>query len=262
MYVSPETLDLHLTELKKAFRAGASGRVAAAGRAGLAVAQARLRTHLRRRLAGQLRIRAAVLVKHGAPATIFLVSSYIGTTYAVLAEPPHESVAEVVCQARLGDLSAAPEPHRGARAGRGRAIVANFEPTTSMRWCRAAKEWDEEEIRALVEAAEKSCGDTSEARERFWIATRLQRWVRADSSDLARTRRRIFGWAGGFPPQELEREIVGSRKHLQDLSGQAIDLFCYPNGETSPGAIDLVRGTTSARSPPARDGITRAATRI
>lgn len=50
-----------------------------------------------------------------------------------------------------------------------------------------------------------------------------------------------FRLGGTISPEALEREIVGSRKDLQDLSGQAIDLFCYPNGETSPNAIDLVR---------------------
>jgi len=46
---------------------------------------------------------------------------------------------------------------------------------------------------------------------------------------------------GPIALQELEREIAGSRSQLLDMLEQDIDLFCYPNGETSPEALDWVR---------------------
>ena len=39
----------------------------------------------------------------------------------------------------------------------------------------------------------------------------------------------------------LEQEIAGSRDALRALTGQAIELFCFPNGDTSPAAIACVR---------------------
>ena len=50
-----------------------------------------------------------------------------------------------------------------------------------------------------------------------------------------------FRLAGALSPADLEREIIEPRRTLQALTGQGVDLFCYPNGDTSATAIDCVR---------------------
>lgn len=50
-----------------------------------------------------------------------------------------------------------------------------------------------------------------------------------------------FRLGGQRDAEVLAREIVLSRKQIEDLCGREVDLFCYPNGETSSQAIELVR---------------------
>jgi hypothetical protein len=103
-----------------------------------------------------------------------------------------------------------------------------------------AKELDEEQIRSLVEAAARSCTDSLDAREILsreevaqMAATGL---IRFGSHTMTH-----FRLGGQVSSQELEREIVGSRRALQEICARDINVFCYPNGETSPAALDLVR---------------------
>jgi peptidoglycan/xylan/chitin deacetylase (PgdA/CDA1 family) len=45
----------------------------------------------------------------------------------------------------------------------------------------------------------------------------------------------------GLPAETLEREIVASRDGLERQFGRPIKSFCYPNGDYSPDALNLVR---------------------
>ena len=239
MYVSPETLDLHLGELKRHFEL------------------VHLDDWLRRAKGRSTLPRLAcaitfddgwrdnydfalpVLARHGAPATIFLVSSYIGTTYRFwpnrlmsLLQKAFAAPGSVTFPEPLSRI-VRPVLAEAARRGELRAEDADAV-------VQGAKEWREEEIRALVEAAEGGCGNTSDAGE---ILDREQ-IMRMGASGLIRFGSHTathFRLGEQTSSEALEREIVGSRKALRDLSGQAIDLFCYPNGETSPSAVDVVR---------------------
>ena len=239
MYVSPETLDLHLAEVKRRFDL------------------MHLDEWLRRAAQGSPLPRLAcaitfddgwrdnydfalpVLTKHGAPATIFLVSGYIGTTYRFwpnrllsllqksLAEPGSVSFPEPLSRIVKPALAVA-EKRGELRADDADAVI------------QYAKGLDEAEIRSLIEAAERSCGDCAQAGE----ILNGEQVVKLGATGLVRFGSHTathFRLGGQAPRDDLEREIVGSRKSLQDLCGQPIDVFCYPNGETSPGAIDIVR---------------------
>ncbi|WP_440764901.1 polysaccharide deacetylase family protein [Natronorubrum sp. DTA7] len=45
------------------------------------------------------------------------------------------------------------------------------------------------------------------------------------------------------PDDELAAEIAGSKDELEELLGIEVTRFCYPEGEYSPTAVDLVRDT-------------------
>ena len=240
MYVSPATLDLHLTELKRRFE------------------PVHLEEWLRRAKAGATLPRLAcaltfddgwrdnyeyalpVLVKHQFPATIFLVSSYIGTSYRFWPNRLMSLLQKSFAEPGSVDY---PQPLRRIVEpvlARAREQHGTFAAGEADRAVQAAKILGEEEIRALIEAAEKSAGDALEAAE---ILSR-EEIGRMTATGLIRfgshtaTHYRL----GGHPSaQAMEREIVASRDALRRLCGQEIALFCYPNGDTSPAAIECVR---------------------
>ena len=239
MYVSPETLDLHLTELKHFFELVQVEDWLRRARQGLSLPRLACAITFDDGWRDNYEFALPVLRKHAAPATIFLVSSYIGTTYRFwpnrLMSLVQQSFAEPGSVVFPQPLDRIVAPVLADASGRGALGVEDTD-----RVVQHAKGFDEEEIRAWVETAEQSRGDTSPAREivtRDEVVTMAATGLIRFGSHTA-THLRL---GGRIASPALAREIVGSRKPLQDLTGQAIDLFCYPNGETSPAAIDLVR---------------------
>jgi peptidoglycan/xylan/chitin deacetylase (PgdA/CDA1 family) len=239
MYVSPQTFDLHLRELKRRFELVHLEEWLQRAKQGASLPRLACAITFDDGWRDNYEFALPVLVKHGAPATIFLVSGYIGTTYQFwpnrlmtllqksFTEPGSVSFPEPL--RRIADPVLAQAASRGElRAEDADAVV------------QGAKEWSEEEIRGLVETAAGSCGgsgDEVEILDREQVmemgATGLIRFGSHTATH--------FRLGGRASPQDLEREIVGSRTALHHLCGQAVNLFCYPNGETSPEAIELVR---------------------
>lgn len=239
MCVSPETLDLHLGELKRNFELMHLDEWLRRAKQGSSLPKLACALTFDDGWRDNYEFALPVLAKHAAPATVFLVSTYIGTGYRFwpnrllgllhksFATPGSVTFPQPLRRIVEPVLAAASHQHE-LRAEDADAVV------------QSAKEWSEEKIRDLVETAEKSCGDGANAGDildREQIAKLSASGLVQFGSHTA-THLRL---GGPVSSEELEREIVGSRKFLQDLSGQAIDLFCYPNGEISPGAVDLVR---------------------
>ena len=239
MYVSPETLDLHLNELKRYFELVHLDEWLRRAKQGAALPRLACAITFDDGWRDNYEFALPVLVKHGAPATVFLVSSYIGTTYRFwpnrLASLLQKSFAERGSVDFPEPLCRLVEPVLANANSRGELAVEDAD-----RAVQEAKGFDEEEIRSLVEIAEKSCGGGSQAAEILdreqighMAATGLVRYGSHTATH--------FRLGGRISSQVLEREIVGSRAALQALCGQAIELFCYPNGETSAQALAVVR---------------------
>jgi peptidoglycan/xylan/chitin deacetylase (PgdA/CDA1 family) len=239
MYVSPETLDLHLNELKRHFEPVHLDEWLQRAKRGETLPRLACAITFDDGWRDNYEFGLPVLVKHGAPATIFLVSSYIGTSYRFwpnrLMSLLQKSFAAPGSVTFPEPLSRIVSPLLAAATGRGELRAEDADALV-----QGAKEWDEEEIRGLVETAARSCGGNGDAGE---ILDREQ-VIKMGATGLVRFGSHTathFRLGGRISSQDLEREIVGSRKALQDLSGQAIELFCYPNGETSQDAIEVVR---------------------
>ena len=239
MYVSPETLDLHLNELKQRFELVHLDDWLRRAKAGATLPRLACAITFDDGWRDNYEFALPMLAKHGAPATIFLVSSFIGTTIRFwpnrLMSLLQKSFARPGSVVFPEPLERIVTPVLAGAADRGELPAEAADAVV-----QGAKEWDEEKIRHLVEAAEKSCGDASgpgdileHAQVVKLAATGLVRFGSHTATH--------FRLGGTIAAETLEREIAGSRTQLQQLCGQPVDLFCYPNGETSPAAIDMVR---------------------
>ena len=239
MYVSPETFDLHLRELKQHFELVHLDEWVQRAKQGATLPRLACAITFDDGWRDNYEFALPVLKKHGAPATIFLVSSYVGTTFQFwpnrLMSLLQKSFTEPGSVTFPEGLSRIVQPVLAEAARRG-----EFRAEDADAVIERAKAWNEEEIRGLVETAAGGFddgGDTGEILDREQV-------VKMAASGLVRFGSHTathFRLGGRTPSPDLEREIAGSRRALQELSGQAISLFCYPNGETSTAAIDLVR---------------------
>jgi peptidoglycan/xylan/chitin deacetylase (PgdA/CDA1 family) len=239
MYVSPETLDLHLTELKRRFELVHLDEWLCRAREGLPLPKLACAITFDDGWRDNYEFALPVLAKHNAPATIFLVSSYVGTAQRFWPNRLRSLLDKALASPGSIDfpepLMSIIEPMLVQAKQRGVLLEDDVD-----RAIQGAKGLAEERIRSLVEAAGKSCGDSTEATEIL---------SRSEIAEMAATGLVRFGshtmthlrLGGRIPPQELEQEIAGSRSRLLDMLGQEIDLFCYPNGEISPEALDSVR---------------------
>jgi peptidoglycan/xylan/chitin deacetylase (PgdA/CDA1 family) len=242
MYVSPETLDLHLGLLRRHFPIVHLDdwlRSAAAG--------------------GPLPLRACaltfddgwqdnfeygfpVLQRHAAPATIFVVSGMTGTDLEFW---PNRLARRLV---RLRPDEELPEPL-------GRLLAPVIEHARSAgswslqdldRAVVLSKQLGDDQLRALLDAARVEADPTAAHRTvldenelRIMAASGLVRF-----GSHTRTHRRF---RGDLQPEVLEQEIAGSRADIAASVGNAgVAVFCYPNGDTTPAAVGAVRRHYSA----------------
>jgi len=88
--------------------------------------------------------------------------------------------------------------------------------------------------------------------ERFGPVLPVQGRDLADWSELAAMRdsgcirigshtRHHVRMSEDLSPAELEEQVVGSRREIEQKLGAAPELFCYPNGDITPAAAALVR---------------------
>jgi peptidoglycan/xylan/chitin deacetylase (PgdA/CDA1 family) len=234
MFVSPETLDLHLATLRQYFEL------------------VHLDDWLRRAEAGEPLPRLAcaltfddgwrdnyeyafpVLVRHRAPATIFLVSGLIGTESEFWPNRLARLLASAGKRPLAGKL--------GEVLATARARPQDAQEWTSGDIDRAIglmKQLGEAECHELIGAEEKRHERGGQPRAllneeeiRTMAASGLVRFGSHTQTH--------FRCREGAPADTLRREIVDSRAQIAAAAGAPADLFCYPNGDTTQAARDLV----------------------
>jgi peptidoglycan/xylan/chitin deacetylase (PgdA/CDA1 family) len=239
MYVSPETFDLHLRELKRRFELVHLDEWLQRAKQGATLPRLACAITFDDGWRDNYEFALPALTRHGAPATIFLVSSYVGTRYLFwpnrLMALLRQSFSEPGSVSFPEPLRRLAEPVLAQALSRGELSAEDADAVV-----QGAKAWSEREISSLVETAAASRGESHDEKE---IVDREQ-VMKMGATGLVRFGSHSathFRLGGPVSVQDLEREIVGSQAALSELCGRAVNLFCYPNGDTSPEAIDLVR---------------------
>ena len=238
MYVSPETLDLHLTELERRFELVHLDEWLRRAKQGAALPRIACAITFDDGWRDNYDFALPVLVKHQAPATIFLVSSYIGTAQRFW---PNRLIELILRESAQPNSVPFPNKLRSliepvlAQGRRTQVGVEEIAPVI-----RQALSFDEDEIRRLVESADDrdtKCDedgrDMLDAREiGLMTGTGLIRFGSHSATH--------FRLDANATETTLAAEIVESRNQLQKICGQPIELFCYPNGISSASSVDWV----------------------
>lgn len=236
MYVSPQTLEMHLTLLKAHFDL------------------VHLDDWVRRAAAGQTLPRLAcaitfddgwrdnyvhgfpVLRRQQVPATIFLVSSLIGTRNEFwpnrLARLLAMDASGKQLPRKLAELLS-PLVASAAQAGEWTVELVD-------RAIGLAKALPEDEIQELLSGAPGQDSYTALTRaildEQELHAMAASGLIRYGSHT-----RTHFRCREGAAQAQLEEEIGESRAEIAARIAQPIDLFCFPNGDFTPAALQVVR---------------------
>jgi peptidoglycan/xylan/chitin deacetylase (PgdA/CDA1 family) len=237
MYVSPQTLDLHLTLLKRHFPIVHLDDWLRGAAAGSPLPPRACALTFDDGWQDNFEHAFPVLRRHAAPATIFLVSGMTGTA----AEFWPNRLARRL--ARLRPDEELPDPL-------GRLLAPVIERARGMgawglqeldRAVVLSKQLGDEQMRTLLDQVPVGAAPTPAARAvlnedelRIMAASGLIRF-----GSHTRTHRRF---RDDLPPEALEQEIVGSRAEIARSAGSAgVGVFCYPNGDTTPAAVGSVR---------------------
>jgi peptidoglycan/xylan/chitin deacetylase (PgdA/CDA1 family) len=249
MYVSPATLDMHLTTLKRHFpivHLDDWVRSAARGEAPPQACALTFDDGWRDNFDHAF----PVLRRHEAPATIFLVSAMTGTNQdfwpnrlarllsqlppgAVLPESLEKALAPVLAHARsagtwsLEDLD--------------RAVVLAKQVGEAQ--IEAALAEAEAQARARTPAlhAQADAGPTSDSERAVLNEDEVALMAASGLVRFGSHTRTHYRFRGEVAPNVLEREIGGSRVEIAAAAGAATaDVFCYPNGDTTPAAVECV----------------------
>ena len=239
MYVSPETFDLHLTELQRYFELVDLAEWVRHSRRGESLPQLACAITFDDGWQDNHDYALPLLIKHRVPATIFLVSGYIGTAYQFW---PNRLMSLLRTAFEDPDAVAFPKPLRAIvdsvlSAARARGQLRTEDVDLAV---QRAKTLDERTIRGLIDET-VAPGDAPSAVRDILDREEIGRMAATGFVRFGSHTATHFRLAGEVSSADLEREIVESRRSLQALTGQDVDLFCYPNGDTSAIAIDCVR---------------------
>ncbi len=233
MYVTPETFDLHMRTL------------------GEWMTPVSLSDWVRRRADNQSLPRRAVAItfddgwrdnythawpvleKYSVPATIFAVSGMIGT-------------ARMFWPNRLMQLLAAREDKRQWPAGlEWLAEIAPMKPEqlttpeTLSELVQACKQFPDIELYKRLEAAPATTAAASAAQTMLnW--EQIEQMQASGLVEIGSHTENHCRLLESLAPEKAEHEILASKRMLEERLGKSVQSFCYPNGDVSAHAAQLV----------------------
>ncbi len=183
-----------------------------------------------------------LLQEKNIPATIYLVTKLIGTSRVFWPEKlAHLLIA-------LSQINGEPTDHPAA------AWLKNILPENYRDWqhspapenitltIKNAKIFSDSEIFNELEKIELALDiPTSNAEPSLLNWDQIAEMTATGLVNVASHTRNHIRLGASTPYDLLESEIVGSKTDIEEKTGRTTTTFCYPNGDLSPQALELVR---------------------
>lgn len=238
MYVSPDTLAMHLQVLKQHFTLIDLGDWLSLHAAGDVLPDRACCITFDDGWRDNYTYGLPVLVAAAVPATVFLVTDFIGSSYRFW---PNR-LAQLLGRLDASDMAVLPDELSDL------LVRADFIPTGSPdiaqidRVINASKSLSDAVMISLLDAAEALVPVVAEAGGRD-LLDETEILVMRDSGLLrfGSHSRRHTRLLPELTPLQLEDELLASRSRLGQMIGRPADIFCYPNGDCSPAALALAR---------------------
>jgi peptidoglycan/xylan/chitin deacetylase (PgdA/CDA1 family) len=243
MYVSPETLAMHLQVLRQYFTLIDLGEWLDRRTAGDSLPERACCITFDDGWRDNFEYGLPVLVAARVPATIFLVSDFIGSAYRFW---PNR-LAGLLSRLGARDMPLLPGELSALLASAGFVPAGMADIGQIDRVISACKGRSDADMIGLLDAAEARVPGGTDAGGRDLLdaaeilAMRDSGLVRFGSHSRRHTR-----LLPGLTDLQLDDELRGSRSRLEQMTGCPADIFCYPNGDCSPAALELVRGVYRA----------------
>ncbi|MDQ1303822.1 MAG: hypothetical protein QG595_1805 [Pseudomonadota bacterium] len=241
MYVSPDTLALHLQVLRRHFAIIDLGVWLKRRREGAALPARACCITFDDGWQDNYTYGFPVLAAAQVPATIFLVADFIGSRYRFWPNRLAQllGVLDADHLADLPDELSAVLAAAGFVAGvpGGMVDIGRIDAVIN-----AAKSLSDETLVQLLDTAEARLGVAADAQSRDLlnadeIMTMRDSGLVAFGSHSRRHQRLL----AGINPATLDDELLQSRAIIERVVERPVELFCYPNGDWSVAALALVR---------------------
>lgn len=245
MYVSPEVLAMHLEALQRSFEVIDLADWISRRERGLPLPHRACSITFDDGWRDNHQYGLPVLQRAGVPATIFLVADFIGSDYEFWPN-------------RLGRLiagadgsGAAPLPMAlrnvlrrvGApawiEAPEGQSVVERVDAAINA--CKTISDQAMHEV--VAEAESQASVAATQPAPALLDEREIEEMSRSGLVRFGSHGRRHLRLVDGMAASTIEEEVRGSRDRLRELTGQPIDLFCYPNGDHCRAAVAAVRET-------------------
>lgn len=181
-----------------------------------------------------------ILQRHQMPATIFLVADLVGSGYAFWPNRLSRRLRawEPGSRGELGADLAARLESAGIPLDRpGRALTAEDLDAVIER----VKGRPDGELQRLMDAWQAAAGRETDPAPDLLDWEQVREMAATGLVRFGSHSRRHTRLLPGLEPAVLEDEIGGSRRLLERRLGRPVGLFCYPNGDYTAAALDLVR---------------------
>ena len=175
------------------------------------------------------------------PATIFLVSDYVGTEQTFWPERLMNTIIETSRRfdaaiwktdsfAWLYEMAPQYDFINTAPSRDALDDIVNL-----------AKRYQDSDLHVRIDAMQESIGMTSSAQPDILDWDQVHEMTKSDLIDFGSHTRQHVRMSPALEGDRLEDQIVGSKKVIEDKTGRPVSLFCYPNGDITPQAEALVR---------------------